>query len=76
MWPPAIAEIRLLMLTGCRKSETHTLRWGDVDRAGGKFRLRDGKRGPRMVPLTVSLHESVNHKGGLFLMFVSPKKTL
>ena len=52
MWPPAIAAIRLLMLTGCRKSEILTLRWDDVDRTAGEFRLRDSKRGPRMVPLT------------------------
>jgi integrase len=52
MWPPAVAAIRLLMLTGCRKSEILTLRWDDVDRTAGEFRLRDGKRGPRMVPLT------------------------
>ena len=52
MWPPAIAAIRLLMLTGCRKSEILTLRWDDVDRTAGEFRLREGKRGPRMVPLT------------------------
>ena len=52
MWPPAIAAIRLLMLTGCRKSEILTLLWDDVDRTAGEFRLRDGKRGPRMVPLT------------------------
>ena len=52
MWRPAIAAIRLLMLTGCRKSEILTLRWDDVDRTSGEFRLRDGKRGPCMVPLT------------------------
>ena len=39
-------------LTGCRKSEILALRWDDVDRTAGEFRLRDGKRGPRMVPLT------------------------
>ena len=52
MWPPAIAAIRLLMLTGCRKSEILTLKWDDVDRTAGELRLRDGKRSPRMVPLT------------------------
>ena len=52
MWPPAIAAIRLLMLTGCRKSEILTLRWDDVDRTAGEVRLRDGKHGPRMVPVT------------------------
>ena len=52
MWPPAIAAIRLVVLTGGRKSEILTLRWDDVDRTTGELRLRDGKRGPRMVPLT------------------------
>ena len=53
VWPPAIAGIRLLMLTGCRKSEILTLRWEDVDRTAGELRLRHAKSGPRMVPLTV-----------------------
>ena len=52
VWPPAIAALRLLMLTGCRKSEILTLRWDDVDRTTGELRLRDAKAGPRMVPLT------------------------
>ena len=52
IWPPAIAALRLLMPTGCRKSEILTLRWNDVDRTAGEFRLHDGKPGPRMVPLT------------------------
>ncbi len=52
VWPPAIAAIRLLTLTGCRKSEILSLRWDDVDRTAGEFRLRDAKAGPRMVPLT------------------------
>ena len=51
-WPPAIAAIRLLLLTGCRRDEILTLRWEDVDRVAGEIRLRDGKTGPRMVPLT------------------------
>lgn len=29
--PPVIAAIRLLVLTGCRKSEILTLRWDDVE---------------------------------------------
>ena len=43
---------RLLLLTGCRRSEILTLRWDDVDRTAGELRLRDAKAGPRMVPLT------------------------
>ena len=34
---PAIAAIRLLILTGCRKPESLTLRWDDVDRTAGEF---------------------------------------
>ena len=40
------------MLTGCRLNEILTLRWDDIDRTAGEFRLRDGKTGARMVPLT------------------------
>ena len=48
----AITALRLLMLTGCRLNEILTLRWDDIDRTAGEFRLRDGKTGARMVPLT------------------------
>ena len=53
VWPPVIAALRLLLLTGCRKSEILTLRWDDVDRTAGELRLKDAKAGPRMVLLTV-----------------------
>ncbi len=49
---PAVAAIRLLTLTGGRRSEILDLRWDDVDRTSGESRLRDAKAGPRMVPLT------------------------
>ena len=48
----AVAALRLLMLTGCRMGEVLSLRWDDVDRTSSVLRLRDGKTGPRMVPLT------------------------
>ena len=57
VWPPAVAAIRLLMLTGCRRSEILTLRWDDVDRSAGELRLRDSKTGARMVPLTSAAAE-------------------
>ena len=57
VWPPAVAAIRLLMLTGCRRSEILTLRWDDVDRSSGELRLRDSKTGARMVPLTSAAAE-------------------
>ncbi len=50
--PAVIAAVRLLLLTGCRKTEIVTLKWDDIDRATGEIRLRDGKTGLRMVPLT------------------------
>ena len=46
------AEGRVQMLTGCRLNEILTLRWDDVDHTAGELRLRDGKTGARMVPLT------------------------
>ena len=55
--PEAILAIRLLILTGCRKSEILTLRWKDVDLEGGAFRLRDAKTGPRVVPLSPAVIE-------------------
>ncbi len=49
-WPQQVAAIRLLLLTGCRKSEIITLQWSDY-REGHLF-LRDGKAGPRTVWLS------------------------
>ena len=40
-WPPAVAAIRMLMLTGCRREEIAKLRWDDVDCTAGHLRLRD-----------------------------------
>ena len=48
--PRQVAVIRLLLLTGCRKSEILTLRWSDY-REGHIF-LRDSKTGPRTVWLS------------------------
>ena len=36
--PMAVTAIRLLMLTGCRKSEILTLRWAEVDLDAGELR--------------------------------------
>lgn len=55
--PSAVAAIRLLMLTGCRKGEILGLKWDDVDRTAGELRLRDGKSGARMVPLSPTAAE-------------------
>ena len=48
--PLQVAAIRLLLLTGCRKSEILTLRWSDYRE--GRLFLRDSKTGPRTVWLS------------------------
>ena len=45
--PLQVAAVRLLLLTGCRKSEVLTLRWSDYRK--GRLFLRDGKSGPRTL---------------------------
>ena len=44
-WPQAVAAIRLLALTGCRRSEVLNLRWRDIGEDA--IKLPDSKTGPR-----------------------------
>ena len=48
-WPEAVAAIRLLALTGCRRGEVFNLRWRNV--GDDALNLDDSKTGPRSVPL-------------------------
>ena len=48
----AVAAIRLLLLTGCRRNEILTMRWGDVDLEARELNLVDSKTGARTVPLS------------------------
>ena len=48
-WPEAVAAIRLLALTGCRRGEVLNLRWRDI--GDNAIALPDSKTGPRSVPL-------------------------
>ena len=48
-WPEAVAAIRLLALTGCRRGEVLNLRWRDI--GDDAINLPDSKTGPRVVPL-------------------------
>lgn len=50
--PYAVAAIRLLLLTGARKSEILTMRWDRVDFDRAVLRLADSKTGPREFPLS------------------------
>jgi integrase len=52
----AIAGIRLLALTGCRRSEILNLKWSEVDFEGSCLRLGDTKTGASIRPLPVSAH--------------------
>ena len=47
----SIAAIRLLLLTGCRKSEILTLRWEHVDLPAAQLHLPDTKTGARKIAL-------------------------
>ena len=76
VWPVTIAAIRLVMLTGCRKSEILDLRWDDVDLTVGELRLKDAKAGPRMVHLTapvLAVLEGVPRSPGEARVFPGPR---
>ena len=47
----AIAAIRLLLLTGCRKQEILSLKWSFVDWERACLRLPDSKTGAKVIPL-------------------------
>ena len=53
-----VAVVRLLLLTGCRKSEILTLRW--IDYREGNLFLADGKTGPRTVWLSSAARHVVD----------------
>jgi integrase len=49
--PFAVAALRLLLLTGCRKSEILTLKWSYVDWERSVFNLPDTKTGSKTIPV-------------------------
>ena len=71
---PQADIIRLLLLTGCRKSEIVTLRWQDVD--GDALNLADAKTGPRRVFLNAPARAILERqpRSGSAYVFPSPSK--
>ena len=70
---PQADIIRLLLLTGCRKSEIMTLRWSEVD--GGVLRLAKAKTGPRTVWLSQAAQAVIARqpRTGSAFVFPSPR---
>jgi len=62
--------IRLLLLTGCRKSEIRTLRWQDVE--GDTVNLADSKTGPRQVLLNAPARAILERQPRSASAFVFP----
>ena len=64
--------IRLLLLTGCRRSEILRLRWSEVDH--DRLVLADGKTGPRIVPLNTPARRILERRprGASPFVFPSP----
>ncbi len=50
--PSVIAAIRLLLFTGCRRSEILTLRWDSVDFERGCLQLLESKTGSKTIHLS------------------------
>ena len=65
--------IRLLLLTGCRRSEILRVRWSEVDR--DRLVLADGNTGPRIVPLNTPARRILERRprGRSPFVFPSPR---
>ena len=62
--------IRLLLLTGCRKSEIMNLRWQDMD--GDALNLTNAKTGPRRVILNAPARAVLERQPRLGSIYVFP----
>ena len=52
IWPPAVAAARFIALTGFRRGEAISLRWGDIDLGRRTATLADSKTGLSIRPLS------------------------
>ena len=76
--PAAIAAIRLLILTGCRRGEILGLRWEWVDFEHGCLRLPDSKTGAKIVPVGAPalelLAEVPRHQGSPYVFAATVRR--
>jgi integrase len=76
IWPPAIAAMRFLALTGWRKSEALGLRWTEIDLARRTATLADSKTGRSIRPLShaaCNVLRSTRDFGGGELVFAATR---
>ena len=76
-WPSSKVQadiIRLLLMTGCRKSEVLNLRWREVE--GDTLDLADSKTGPRQVLLSPEARAIIERqlRSGSSWVFPSPSE--
>lgn len=74
--PYGLAIVRLLALTGARKSEIARLRWSEVDLDRGALRLADSKTGEKTISLSpgaVSILTTVERHADIPFVFPSTK---
>lgn len=60
-WAPR--AVRILAATGCRIGEIEALTWGDLDLGRRVLRVRTGKTGARLVPLTAGVCAQITSWG-------------
>jgi integrase len=75
--PFAVAAIRLLIFTGCRKGEILKLKWSEVDYQRGMLHLPDSKTGRKVVLLghaAIKVLESLPRIGEYVIVGADPDK--
>ena len=79
-WPPALAGMRFLALTGWRRGEMLALKWSEVDVPRRTANLADSKTGRSMRPLSkeaVALLEAMPRLGfRVFPSSIDPEKLM
>lgn len=70
MWPPALAAIRFLALTGWRRSEASLLRWEEVNLERRTATLGDTKTGFSIRPLSQAACDALGPAKSSGLVFI------